>query len=401
MKICFWGDIAGALAGNTAGGSELQTALIAKALASAGHEVAIVDVNTDKDFVTPEGIHVFRIKGWNNGIRYIRLFTHRMPQLYLTLKAQKADIYYCRMRDFTHVFAYWAARKSKGKLFLAMASDLDALGFKMRLKYYYIPNFGGLWWFFNAIIVELIYPALRRKADLVFVQHDGQAKYLLDRHLKSIKFHNLIELNEVPVIQNPERNYFIHVGSLDRRKGFTEFYEIIKRSPEHLFKIVGQPRDRSAAMHYEKLKSFSNVILSGRLSHADTLKQIANSKALISTSMMEGFPNIFIEAWACGIPVYSLNFDPGGIIEQQKLGVVANGNIDVLLKALDQNLITDDFICRAKAYVNNNHVLNENKIKEIDQMFRLVGQNNTEQAASEKIVNLKADKSSIHNPASY
>ena len=33
MKICFWGDIAGALTGNTSGGGELQIALLAKALA--------------------------------------------------------------------------------------------------------------------------------------------------------------------------------------------------------------------------------------------------------------------------------------------------------------------------------------------------------------------------------
>ena len=34
MKICFWGDLVGALTGNTNGGGELQIALLAKALAS-------------------------------------------------------------------------------------------------------------------------------------------------------------------------------------------------------------------------------------------------------------------------------------------------------------------------------------------------------------------------------
>ena len=370
MKICFWGDIAGALAGNTSGGSELQTALIAKALSRAGHEIVVVDVNVTEDYITPEGIKVFWIPGWNRGVRYMRLFTHRLPGLYRNLKFQNADIYYCRMRDFTHILSYWAARKVNGKWILAMASDLDALGFKMRLKYYYIPKPGGLWWLFNAVTVEIIYPILRRKADMVFVQHEDQKFFLLERNIRSITFQNLIDADKIPDVQNPERNYFIHVGSLDKRKGFNQFYEIVKRSPLHLFKVVGQPRDKTAIIYYEKLKSFGNVILCGRLSHADTLHQIANSKALISTSMMEGFPNIFIEAWACGVPVLSLNFDPGGVIEKEQLGVVADGNVDILLKAMEETTNTDEFASRAKKYVNANHVLNDEKIQEIDQLFK-------------------------------
>ncbi len=41
MKICFWGDIGKALSGNTSGGGELQIALLARALAKAGHEVVV------------------------------------------------------------------------------------------------------------------------------------------------------------------------------------------------------------------------------------------------------------------------------------------------------------------------------------------------------------------------
>lgn len=370
MKICFWGDIAGALAGNTSGGSELQTALIAKALATAGHEIAIVDVNVKEDYTTPEGIKIFHIPGWNKGVRFIRLFTHRLPGLYQNLKIQRADVYYCRMRDFTHFTAFLAAKKVKAKLILAMASDLDALGFKMRLRYYYIPKPGGLWWFFNAIAVEIIYPILRRKADMVFVQHEDQKIFLNERKIRSITFQNLIDLDNIPVVLNPERNYFIHVGSLDKRKGFNQFYEIVKKSPSYNFRVVGQPRDKSAESYYEKLKSFDNVLLCGRLSHEDTTYQIANSRALISTSMMEGFPNIFIEAWACGVPVLSLNFDPGGVIEKEHLGVVANGDVDILLKAMEENTNSDEFAARSKRYVNKYHVLNDNKIQEIDQLFR-------------------------------
>ena len=110
MKICFWGDIASAIKGNTNGGGQLQIMLLAKALALAGHEVVILDHEIEKEFKTDEGIMVLPIKGWNEGIRMIRTFTGRLPRLYADLKKQRADIYYCRIRDFRHIFAFWAAR---------------------------------------------------------------------------------------------------------------------------------------------------------------------------------------------------------------------------------------------------------------------------------------------------
>jgi glycosyltransferase involved in cell wall biosynthesis len=309
MKICFWGNIAKSLTGNTDGGGELQMALLAKALAGAGHEVVIIDYHTTEDFITADGIKVLKIKRWNSGMRTIRLFTHRLPQLYLLLKKQKADIYYCRMRDFTHILAFWAARKAKSKFILAMASDLDALGFRMRLKYSYMPNIGnidGLWWIFSGILNEIIHPWLLRKADVVLVQHEGQKNILQKKRIKSIIFPNLFDLTGLPVVSDPSRKDFIYVGELNKGKGFLDFFEIIKKAPSHSFKVVGQPQGKIGYLYYEKLKSYKNVQLLGRLSHSDTILQIANSKALISTSPMEGFPNIFIEAWACGIPVLSL-----------------------------------------------------------------------------------------------
>jgi glycosyltransferase involved in cell wall biosynthesis len=369
MKICLWGDIAGALKGQTNGGSELQAALLAKALVKGGHEVAVVDFDVSEDYVTDEGIKVFMIKGWNKGIRFLRIFTHRFPGLYSSLKKQNADIYYCRMRDFTHILAYWAARKVKGRFILAMASDLDALGFGMRMKYFYIPNFGGIWWLFNGIMTEIIHPYLLRKSDAVFVQHNGQKEILLRKNINSILYQNLIDLTLIPDLSDFARESFVYVGALDKRKGFAEFYELVKKSPSQKFKVIGNPRDKTGFLYYDKLKSFPNVELFGALSHSETLNQMLLSKALISTSPMEGFPNIFIEAWALGIPVLSLYFDPGGIINKEELGISANGNLSIILKEMNNLDYHSKFETRVKTYVKQNHALNEKKVLETSRLF--------------------------------
>jgi glycosyltransferase involved in cell wall biosynthesis len=107
----------------------------------------------------------------------------------------------------------------------------------------------------------------------------------------------------------------------------------------------------------------------GKLSHEDTLNQIARSKALISTSPMEGFPNVFIEAWTCGIPVLSLHVDPGGVIEKEGLGIVAHGDMNKLLKAMKSIDSTENFARKSIAYVNENHQLNSDRINKIETIF--------------------------------
>lgn len=368
MKICFWGDIATALTDNTSGGAELQMALIAKALARAGHEVVLIDYQVKEDSITEDGIKIFRIEGWNKGIRIIRSLTHRLPKLYHSLKAQKADVYYCRIRDFRHILAFWAARKVKGKFVLGLASDLDAMNFAMRFKYQHLVSSGNLWSFSSSLFIEIVYPYLLRKADLVLVQHEEQKKLLLKKNISSKILLNLIDSSEMPVASTKSPQEFIYVGNLDKRKGFVDFFELVKKTPSISYKVVGQPGDKTGFFYYDKLKQFKNVMLYGKLSHSETLYQIVNSKALVSTSPMEGFPNIFIEAWASGIPVFSLYFDPG-VIEKEKLGKVSGGNFDELIQAMETPWDSSEFSIKAKKYVEHKHVLNASKIEEINSLF--------------------------------
>lgn len=369
MKICFWGNAAGALNGKTEGGGELQIAFIAKALAASGHEIVVVDYGTKESFTTPEGIKVFTIKKWNKGIRFFRTITHRIPGLYSTLLEQKADIYYCRIRDFRHIIPYWVSRKLKARFVLHMAADLDAVSFGERLRKFYFQKPAGLWWFFSGMLIEIVYPFLLRHADLVLVQHSGQKEILKKKNIESSIFYNIINMSDIADYHESVREDFTYVGWLDKRKGFPDFFDIVVRSPNHTFKIIGPPRDKTGEHYFERLKSFPNVRLLGGLGHYRTLKEISNSKALISTSPMEGFPNVFIEAWACGIPVYSLNVDPGSVIEKEGLGVIANGDPDIIIKAMNDHQNTYEFAENARNYIEKYHSMNQRKVDEINRLF--------------------------------
>ncbi|MDM7919986.1 MAG: glycosyltransferase, partial [Methanosarcina sp.] len=135
------------------------------------------------------------------------------------------------------------------------------------------------------------------------------------------------------------------------------------------FKDIRRPSDKTGNHYFEKLRSCENVTLTGRLSHEETLRQISCSRALISTSPMEGFPNVFIEAWACGVPVLSLFVDPGNVIEKEELGVNAHGEIGLLIEALNNIGDNNGLAEKAKEYVRRNHELNKERKEEIVSQF--------------------------------
>jgi len=370
MKICFWGKIADALQGKTMGGGELQIALLARTLACLGHEVVVVDLDIQESFRTPDGIMVYPVQGYEKGIKMLRTFTHRLPGLYSTFVDLKADIYYCRIREYRHILVYWAARKINAKFILALASDLDILSVAKRWKHFYSSNIKDLWGVLNGISGEIVYPFLLRKADMVLVQHEGQKEILRKKGIGSVVLPNMIDMARLDAKPTARNGSFVYVGSLDKRKGFGKFYELVKRSPGNTFKVIGRPRDKTGKHYYEKLHAFKNVVLKGQLSHTETIKEIACSRALISTSPMEGFPNIFIEAWACGIPVLSLYVDPGDVIKKEELGYVADGDMEKMIASMELTSDTEDFSRKARIYVEHNHELNSERIAEIDTILK-------------------------------
>jgi len=369
MKVCFWGKIADALAGRTGGGGELQIATIAKVLAGLGHEIVVVDLDVEDEYITDEGIRVCPVKNYNKGIRILRTWTHRFPGIYATFKKINADIYYCRIRDSRHIIMYLAARKVKAKFILALASDLDILSIRDRWRYFYSTSIKDLWGIFNGITSELDYPFLLKNADLLMVQHEGQKDILKKKGIDSVVFHNFINTDKIGSLERNPDTDFIYVGSLDRRKGFAEFFELVEKTPQHTYKVIGRIRDKTANVLFEKLKSYPNVKLMGQLSHEATLREICNSRALVSTSPMEGFPNVFIEAWACGIPVLSLHVDPGNVIEKEGLGFAARGNMHRLIEAMDNLDHKDSFAFKSKRYIQMTHELNPGRIAELNEIF--------------------------------
>jgi len=71
-----------------------------------------------------------------------------------------------------------------------------------------------------------------------------------------------------------------------------------------------------------------NVTMLGAVRYADTGALIDRAKIFLNTSIIEGFPNTFLQSWIRGVPVVSF-FDPDGLINRLQLGRVAKSLDDM------------------------------------------------------------------------
>ena len=116
----------------------------------------------------------------------------------------------------------------------------------------------------------------------------------------------------------------IAIGRITRQKGFERLVEAMfllgeeADLPIHL-EIIGDGPDRAALTEVVSLLRMERrVVLAGPSSNV--YEKIVNADYLVSSSRYEGFPNVILEALACGTPVIATDC-PGGTREMVVDGV--------------------------------------------------------------------------------
>lgn len=99
-----------------------------------------------------------------------------------------------------------------------------------------------------------------------------------------------------------------------------------------------------------RAESMQNVEFLGGRSFSYTCKLVGRSRVLLCTSVFEGFPNTFLQAWSNGLPVIS-TVDPSGIIKTNGLGEVVE-NEDELVIAIKRILGNNEYYQQLQRNVN-------------------------------------------------
>lgn len=136
------------------------------------------------------------------------------------------------------------------------------------------------------------------------------------------------------VVQAPARKpeAFLWIGRVVDYKRPLPYIRLAEALPDLTFWMVlmetTETEPSMAREVHEAARALPNLELIPPQPRDGILDLMTRAHAIVSTSLFEGMPNVFLEAWARGIPVLSLDFDPDGKIETRSLGVAAEGRWD-------------------------------------------------------------------------
>jgi glycosyltransferase involved in cell wall biosynthesis len=101
------------------------------------------------------------------------------------------------------------------------------------------------------------------------------------------------------------RDRILWVGSIHSGKRPEMLLELAERLPARRFTMIGPPKAREPEL-YERVRAgaaaLPNVEFKGFLPLAEVERWFDRARVLVNTSVYEGMPNVFLQAWARAVP---------------------------------------------------------------------------------------------------
>lgn len=180
------------------------------------------------------------------------------------------------------------------------------------------------------------------KINYICLTEFNKDKLLQLKHIKPERVFvkpNFVENNSF--IPEEERlNQFVFVGRLDKLKGVDILFEAWKRMGEGAIKLIvcGMGPMEEWCKSFIK-ENVVNIEMCGFVPNDETLKIIANSKALVlPTQWYEGFPMSIVEAFSVGTPVICSDLgNAGSVVEEGITGYkFGYDSIESIMSAIDK-----------------------------------------------------------------
>lgn len=138
------------------------------------------------------------------------------------------------------------------------------------------------------------------------------------------------------------------------------------------FQMVGRPSSGvNMEKYYKEIKKLPHLEYFGELTMNEVNRLLNSAHIFVNTSMFEGFPNTFIQAWMRRVPVVSLQVDPDNLLEKNTIGY-RSGNFEKMIRDIgslteDMKLL-EDMGKRAQQFAFSNYTV-ENNIDKILNLF--------------------------------
>ena len=107
-----------------------------------------------------------------------------------------------------------------------------------------------------------------------------------------------------------------------------------------------------------QIASLPNLTHLGQLNQAEVNEQLSGAYAFVNTSVYEGFPNTFIQAWLREVPVISLAVNPDDILDRASVGIHARteqGLVDAVKRLVEDRALHDQLARNAGEHAREHH----------------------------------------------
>jgi len=215
-----------------------------------------------------------------------------------------------------------------------------------------------------------------RRTDRIVVQTNDQGRLLAENYGRQAdavipNFHP--DAPEQPDKSGPLTVVWIANLKLWKRPDvFVRLAQALRDLTGVRFLMLGEAPPADSGWARELMRSIRdtpNLEFLGHRSTADVNQFLARASVFVNTSVHEGFPNTFVQAWLREAVVVSLSVNPDQVLDSQRVGIHA-GTEEGLAKAV-RHLLTDpaaraDYAGRARAYAQTTHsVRNIGKLTEL------------------------------------
>lgn len=304
------------------GGVEIWAANLAEELARRGWEVVMI-TEDERDYKRHvNGYLHIALKSSENILKAFKVF----PKMYRLLNLYKPDIY-IQFGSMPHTALVGFIAQKKNKPFVWISGgDIDVT--KDRFKYYFessrrLPQ--------NILAKFVIYVLNRayiygiKKSSLAILMTNSQQDKFENifsgkRSLVIPIGHPVPRFSKVKKTDPPHILWVSNIKSIKRPDLFIKLAEKMGNFNAK-FIMVGFPQEKHLADWVaEKARSLPNLEYLGGVSIDRVNQLLERAYVLLNTSVSEGLPNVFIQAWMRGTPVISLNVDPDNLIERFNLG---------------------------------------------------------------------------------
>jgi glycosyltransferase involved in cell wall biosynthesis len=341
LSICFvaphaWPVLSGDTAIPVVGGAEVQQCILARLFARHGYRVSMICLDYgQQDHAVVDGVRVRKTFRMHDGLPVARFLHPRLSSMWRALREVDADIYYYRSTSmWVGVMAEFCRRHGKRAVY-AGASDRDFLpGQGDQIRYA-----RDRWLFRRGM----------ERVDAIVAQNDVQrATCRATYGREAVVIPSCYEIPKKKAAQ--EKNLILWVGTLHVNKRPELLLELAQRLRERRFVMIGGPGSDSA--FYESIRAraggIANLEFKGFVPLAEVEPWFDRARVLVNTSLYEGMPNTFLQAWARGVPTAS-TVDVGAPVNQ------VAANVEELSRTIEFLLANPEAGTRCREYFERTH----------------------------------------------